>query len=209
VAIKAVIFDMDGTLVDAKDWHYESLNEALSIFGLEISRDDHINRFDGLPTRKKLELLSEERGLPRNLFQIISSIKQERTLRFIAKECFPRVEQLLMFQWIKNRGLLSAVATNSIRETAESMLRSAGVLSYLDLLITNEDVRLAKPDPEMYSLAALRLAVLPQECLVIEDNDYGVLAAEAAGCHVVKVSDVSQTRITLIEESINRFGSAK
>ena len=209
MAIKAVIFDMDGTLVDAKDWHYESLNEALSIFGLEISRDDHINRFDGLPTRKKLELLSEERGLPRNLFQIISSIKQERTLRFIAKECFPRVEQLLMFQWIKNRGLLSAVATNSIRETAESMLRSAGVLSYLDLLITNEDVRLAKPDPEMYSLAALRLAVLPQECLVIEDNDYGVLAAEAAGCHVVKVSDVSQTRITLIEESINRFGSAK
>ena len=62
--IKAVIFDMDGVLIDAKDWHYEALNRALGLFGMEISRYDHLVTYDGLPTRKKLEMLTLERGLP-------------------------------------------------------------------------------------------------------------------------------------------------
>ena len=63
--IKAIIFDMDGVLIEAKDWHYEALNKALSLFGYEISRYDHLVTYDGLPTSKKLEMLSMERGLPR------------------------------------------------------------------------------------------------------------------------------------------------
>lgn len=50
--IKAILFDMDGVLVDAKDWHYEALNQALSLFGMEISRYDHLVTYDGLPTKK-------------------------------------------------------------------------------------------------------------------------------------------------------------
>ena len=209
MVIKAVIFDMDGTLVDAKNWHYESLNEALSIFGFEISREEHEARFDGLPTRRKLELLSEERGLPKNLIPIISAVKQERTLRYISKECFPRVEQLLMFNWLRNKGLLTAVATNSIRNTADSMLSSAGLLDYLDLVVTNEDVSAAKPDPEIYALSASRLGVLPEQCLVVEDNDYGVSSAQAAGCNVVKVSAVDQTRTGLIDKALRELGCFK
>lgn len=53
--IKAVLFDMDGVLIDAKDWHYEALNKALGLFGLGISRYDHLHTFDGLPTNVKLE----------------------------------------------------------------------------------------------------------------------------------------------------------
>ena len=56
--IKAIIFDMDGVLIDAKEWHYQSLNRALKLFGLEISRYDHLSTFDGLPTHKKLEILT-------------------------------------------------------------------------------------------------------------------------------------------------------
>ena len=55
--IKAIIFDMDGVLIEAKDWHYEALNRALSLFGMEISRYDHLVTYDGLPTTKKLEML--------------------------------------------------------------------------------------------------------------------------------------------------------
>ena len=64
--IKAIIFDMDGVLIEAKDWHYEALNQALKLFGFTISRYDHLVTFDGLPTRKKLEMLSMEKGFISN-----------------------------------------------------------------------------------------------------------------------------------------------
>lgn len=63
--IKAIFFDMDGVLIDAKEWHYEALNRALELFGMPISQVDHLTTFDGLPTRKKLEMLTLGRGLPR------------------------------------------------------------------------------------------------------------------------------------------------
>ena len=62
--IKAIIFDMDGVLIDARDWHYEALNKALSMFGMAISRFDHLITYDGLPTKEKLKMLSLEKGLP-------------------------------------------------------------------------------------------------------------------------------------------------
>ena len=65
--IKAILFDMDGVLIDAREWHYQSLNKALQLFGKGISRQDHLDNFDGLPTRRKLERLSSNRGLPLRL----------------------------------------------------------------------------------------------------------------------------------------------
>ena len=74
--VKAVIFDMDGVLIDAKDWHYEALNRALNHFGYNISRYDHLVTFDGLPTRRKLEMLTREQGLPNALHKLINELKQ-------------------------------------------------------------------------------------------------------------------------------------
>lgn len=204
LSTEAVLFDMDGTLIDAKLWHYEALNEALGIFGFEITYEDHLDRFDGLPTRRKLEILSKEYGLPQNLFPIISSVKQERTVRHIAKFCFPRVEQLLMFNWLREREIKIAVVTNSIRLTAEAMLASAGVLPFLDLLVTNEDVAHGKPEPEIYLTAMARLELSPSQCLVVEDHAYGVDSARAAGCRVIKVSEVEEVRISLLERALNQ-----
>ena len=87
--IKAVLFDMDGVLIDAKDWHYEALNEALSLFGLEISRYDHLHTFDGLPTKKKLEMLGEQSYLPEKLHPFINQVKQQFTMEKIHAKCRP------------------------------------------------------------------------------------------------------------------------
>ncbi len=65
--IKLILFDLDGVLVEAQDWHYEALNRALELFGMPISRYDHLSTYNGLPTRKKLEMLSVEKGLPAGL----------------------------------------------------------------------------------------------------------------------------------------------
>ncbi len=89
--IKAIIFDMDGVLIDAKDWHYEALNKALALFGFSISRYDHLVTYDGLPTKKKLEMLTMECGLPKGLHQFINDLKQIYTMEMIFQKCKPIV----------------------------------------------------------------------------------------------------------------------
>lgn len=201
--IEAVIFDMDGTLIEAKEWHYFALNEALAIFGEEITREEHLGEFDGLPTKVKLSMLEKQGRLPKHLHPIVSAIKQERTLRYVSSQAFPRIEQLLMMSWLKGKGIKLAVATNSIRGSAESMLTSVGLLPYLDALVTNEDVGNAKPHPEMYLMTASRLGLKPEQCLVIEDHDYGVTSATAAGCKVHKINTVDELDRTLLEGLFN------
>lgn len=195
----AVVFDMDGVLVDARDWHFEALNEALLIFGESISREEHLGRFDGLPTKVKLRMLVEEGRMPKDLIPLIESVKQERTLRAAARLCFPRIEHLIMLADLKRRGFKIGVATNSIRLTATSMLSFAGVYESLDVLVTNEDVSQAKPDPEIYTSACRQLGIEPERVLVVEDNQYGIAAAKAAGCDVVQVIEPAQLNLQLLE----------
>lgn len=87
--IKAIIFDMDGVLIDAQEWHYEALNKALKIFGLEITRTEHIITYDGLSTRQKLNLLSKLQGLPQKLHSFINELKQQYTMDITYQLCKP------------------------------------------------------------------------------------------------------------------------
>src|SRR5207237_9499152 len=77
--ISVIIFDLDGVLVDATEWHYEALNRALAHFGYTIPRYDHLTSYNGLPTQKKLEMLSVEKGLPRALHSFVWKLKQKDT----------------------------------------------------------------------------------------------------------------------------------
>ena len=194
----AVIFDMDGVLIDARDWHYRALNDALEIFDASIDSHEHETRFDGLPTRVKLQMLTEESKLPAHLHELIDEVKQERTLREAAQRCFPRVEHLLMMEWLKREGISIGLATNSIRRTTLAMLDFAGLLKYLDVIVTNEDVRNAKPAPDIYLEAVRLLGVTPGQTLVVEDSEFGIRSAEAAGCTVIRVSGIEDVSENLL-----------
>lgn len=110
-SIKAVIFDMDGVLIDAKEWHYESLNGALATYGFTINRSEHLAVYDGLPTSKKLELLSRERGFPRALHKIVNELKQRYTLELIESQCRPRLEHVYALARLRREGYTLAVAS--------------------------------------------------------------------------------------------------
>jgi HAD superfamily hydrolase (TIGR01509 family) len=196
---KTVLFDMDGVLIDATEWHYEALNESLEIFGFSIPRDEHLNRFNGMTTRSKLEILSAEKNLPRGLHGIISDVKQDRTLRIAARMCFPNASHLILLSSLKARDIRVGVVTNSIRLTSEFMLEYAGLTKYLDVLITNEDVDRPKPAPDGYRLAMKKLESLPGDTVVIEDGDHGIAAAISAGARVVKVSNPGEVSLELID----------
>ena len=185
--IKAIIFDMDGVLIDAREWHYETLNKALNLFGAQISRYDHLVTFDGLPTRKKLEMLSMEGGFPRGLHDFVNELKQQYTMEVVYTKCKPVFQQQYALSRLKSDGYKLAVCSNSIRKSVEIMMEKSSLIEYLDFFLSNQDVKNGKPDPEMYILAIKKLNLVPDECLIVEDNEHGVRAALASGAHVLKV----------------------
>ena len=126
--IKAVLFDLDGVLVDAIEWHYEALNKALSLFGHGIDRQSHLSFYNGLPTKVKLDHLTKERGLPKSLHNIIYEMKQIYTTDFINKCCRPDFQKQLLFKALKKRGLKIGVCSNSIRETLQLMLKKSNLI---------------------------------------------------------------------------------
>jgi len=202
MTIKAVLFDMDGVLIEAKEWHYESLNRALELFGMPISRHDHITTFDGLPTRKKLEMLSAEKGLPKELHEFINELKQQYTMDIVHTRCKPTFIHQYALSKLKANGYLLGVCSNSVRNSVSTMMQKAGLRPYLDIMISNEDVSSGKPNPEMYTKAIEQFNLKPHECLIIEDNENGIRAAKAAGAHLLVVREVDETNLQNIQTRI-------
>jgi beta-phosphoglucomutase len=203
--IQAIIFDMDGVLIEAKDWHYEALNRALSLFGFSISRYDHLTTYDGLPTSKKLEMLSLEGGLPRELHAFINKMKQTYTMEIVHTKCKPRFAQEYALSSLKSKGYKLAVASNSIRHTVEVMMEKARLSVYLDAMFSTADVSRPKPDPEIYIKAIARFGLASNECLVVEDNKSGVKAARDSGAHVLVVRDVEDVNLENITSRIRQI----
>lgn len=200
--IKAVLFDMDGVLIDAKDWHYEALNKALGLFGMEISRYDHLTTFDGLPTKVKLQMLSKRYYLPEELHGFINSVKQSYTAELVYQKCHPMFEHEYALSKLHQQGYKIAVCSNSIRKTIELMMDRAELAQYLDLIVSNEDVTKAKPDPEMYQTAIRKFGLKPDECIVVEDNPNGIQAGKASGASVLEVATVADVNYENIMRKI-------
>jgi len=200
--IKAIIFDMDGVLIDAKDWHYEALNKALGFFGEEISRYDHLVTFDGLPTHKKLEMLSNTGELPVGLHSLINDLKQKFTLEMVYARCKPHFYHQYALSKLKSEGYKLVVCSNSIRRTIEIMMERSDLLKYLDFFLSNQDVIRSKPDPEIYQKAIDRLNLKPQECLILEDNEVGIKAAIAIKAHLLKVNKLEDVNYLNIKKKI-------
>jgi beta-phosphoglucomutase len=172
--IRAVMFDLDGVLVDACEWHYEALNQALlKTVGYCISREQHENTFNGLPTNVKLNML----GISGDLAVEINSLKQELTMDIIRDSAKVMDEKIELHSFLKSRGILLACVTNSIKMTATEMLRRTGQLEFMDLLVSNEDVKNNKPHPDCYNYAIEKLNVDPSFCVCVEDSPKGIRSA--------------------------------
>ncbi len=200
--IKAVIFDMDGVLIDAKEWHYAALNQALQLFGCSISRHDHLVTFDGLPTSVKLKILSETEGLPKELLGFINELKQKYTMQYVHSKCTPNFIHEYALSRLKSQGYKIALCSNSVRKSIVAMMELSNLAQYLDVIWSAEDVKAGKPDPEIYIKAIKNFNIKPEEALIIEDNENGIKAARASGAHCMPVSEVSEVNFDNISQCI-------
>ena len=146
---KAILFDMDGVLVEAKEWHYQALNQALIAKGLTpISRHEHLSAYDGLPTKDKLIKHPGTRDLSPEEHAEINTLKQKFTCKVIEASCKPNSAIIELMEFLKSEGVNMACCSNSIRPSVEMMLGKSGILQYMDFVISNEDVENSKPAPE-------------------------------------------------------------
>jgi HAD superfamily hydrolase (TIGR01509 family) len=187
---KLIIFDLDGVLIDSRELHYEALNSALAEQGAEfvITREEHLSTYDGLNTTRKLQMLTEQKGLPITTYSSVWARKQEFTFNLIRH--FTQSDKLIdLFQRVKQHGYQIAVASNSIRETVKISLLSIGVLEYVDYYISNEDVKRTKPFPEMYWACMTALNTIPRNTIIVEDSHIGRQGALDSGAHLLPVEN--------------------
>ncbi len=202
--IRALLMDLDGVLVDACEWHYIAFNMALKqVANDEIAVEEHYTTFNGLPTKKKIEMLIEQGRLrPEDAAQVWT-LKQDLTKEAIEGNAVYDHDKIQLHKDTYVMGIRTVCVTNSITDTATLMLDKTGQLPYMHFLITNEMVTNPKPHPEGYIRAMIKLGIMPDECIIVEDSDKGLAAAKATGAHVCHVSgpaDVSAKVRKMIQE---------
>ena len=204
---KLVIFDLDGVLVEAKNIHYDALNQALGE-EYEISWAEHLSTYDGLKTNQKLEMLSERKGLPTELHSQIWENKQKYTLEEL-RNLKPNQNLQQLMSALVDEGYKISVCSNSIRKTVLTVLSKLGIMEYMDYIISNEDVGNSKPHPEMYWRAISKMGCLPSETLIVEDSPYGLLAASRSKAHVLRVKNPTEVTYTNIFKKLTEIEMGK
>ena len=207
--IKLILFDLDGVLVDTKEMHFSCLNEAIECYSdsdKTISLSEHHSKYDGLTTYDKLDLLTKEKYLDPNLHKSIWLKKQELSVNHLSK-LHTSDKLIQIFNSLKHQSFILGCCSNSIRNTIESVLKKIGIINYMDIIISNEDVRYPKPYPEIYWKAMQSFKVLPEETLIIEDSPTGLLAAYRSGANVLRVNSPEDLTLDniLLKTKTNKF----
>ena len=199
--IKLVIFDLDGVLVDARDLHYDAMNLALADIYPEciISREEHLSTYDGLPTKKKLELLTQKKGLPENLYNNIWEAKQAKTVELI-NSMTTDYRMAHTLSELKKMGYKLYVGSNSVKHTVKMMLLRRGLIEFVDEIFSNQDVNQPKPHPEIYLRCMIHAGVSPRESIIIEDSHVGRKAAIDSGGNLFPVKNPDDV---ILEERVS------
>ncbi len=188
--VEAVLFDMDGLLIDTEAVYMAALQASARSMGTEMPLA-FCHSMIGIPSRECRVMIQNFYGpaFRLDLFDGHASAHVTRTLE-AGVPVKPGAAEILDF--LRQRGLPLAVATSSSRRTVESHLGKAGLLDRFHAVAARDDVERGKPHPDLYLEAARRLGVAPQHCIAFEDSNTGLTAAHAAGTMAIMVPDILQ-----------------
>ena len=183
---RAVLWDVDGTLIDSAEYHWLTWRETLSNEGFTLTRD----RFDASFGRRNDEILRSYFGsdLPASEIERISSAKEGRYRELVLTrgiEPLPGVRRWL--GRLKAEGWRQAIASSAPRVNLEAILTALGIASYFDAVASAEDVERGKPDPQIFLVTAAKVGVPPARCVVVEDAPAGIEGARRAGMRSIGV----------------------
>lgn len=189
--VKAVLFDMDGTLIDTEKYYRIFWPKALAQFGYHMT-DEQVLFMRSLGRPFAPKQLKEWFGEELDYYAVRDRRKQlmEEHLDRVGIELKPGAVEIL--EALKKRGILAAVATATDLERTEKYLQKVGLREYFDRLISATQVKEGKPSPDIYVYACEQLGLAPEECIAVEDSPNGVKSAYGAGCRVIMVPDQTE-----------------
>lgn len=198
---KLIVFDLDGVLIDSRELHFDAFNEALKEVDSKfmITLKEHLSTYDGLPTNKKLERLTLDKNLPESYHKQIWKRKQEITTELISQYVEQDDKLISIFTFLKNNGLKICVASNSIRNTIDIILKNKKIYDLVDLIISNEDIKFPKPNPQMYLKCMFEFGVSPKETVIVEDSYIGRTAAFNSGAILCPVKNSKDVTLDLLK----------
>lgn len=183
----SVIFDLDGVLVDSRNAHKQAFLMALRDQGIHIDPDYHDRFLEGLSTKQKISILLENPNYSVMDQNSLYHQKQYYTRDLLADFCRPNDQITQGLLLLKENHLTLVVCTNAIKETAFTILENMKILDFFKVILSNEDVKLPKPDPEIYIQAMKHISCSPSQTLIIEDSQVGMCAAKESGAHFTLV----------------------
>lgn len=204
----AIIFDLDGVLVDSVGLNWAAYNQVLnSDYGVNVAKKD-LYKYVGLTLTTQVELLSKDFKINIDKEDFANKTDIIKNELFKNIEPMPGVVNLL--KALKNNNFKIAIGTSSSMEQAKLKLANAKILEFFDIIITENDVVKPKPSPDVYLKCAQSLNTLPQNCVVFEDAPNGVKAAKKAGmgCIAIKTVYVDSSKLKdadLIVDSISEI----
>ncbi|MBV5312726.1 MAG: HAD family phosphatase [Prolixibacteraceae bacterium] len=183
--IKAIIFDMDGVLVDSEPFHIEIEKQQFLMNQLSITNEEH-HRYMGVATKVMWEQIAERHSLNASVEELTEQNRIESIRFFTEVKEIPVMPGLIdLLEKLQQKKYPMAVASSSFPEIIELILERTGIRKYFHVVVSSQEAGKSKPEPDVFLLAARKLKVMPNDCMVVEDSKNGIKAAQAAGMSCV------------------------
>ncbi len=182
--IKAVIFDMDGIIVDSEPWQMIAMRHAVAPFNITLT-DEELSEFIGIRTTESFLVLKERHNIPISVEEL-TEIKDKHYKKILMQEIQPRENLLDLIKYLNNKYRL-ALASSSTEEEVDNILHLLNLIKYFAVIVTGDDVTNGKPDPEIFLKTADKLKIPCEDCAVIEDSRNGINAARKTGMMSIAV----------------------
>ena len=189
--VKAVIFDLDGLMIDSERVTFEGYQHILSKKGKTITEDFYITLL-GKPIKGIFQRFYDVYGNDFPIESVITDVHQYMAERFETEGVPLKTGLVELLKYCREKGYRTIVATSSNRNRVDKILKSADIEQYFDDSICGDEVTKGKPDPEVFLKSCMKLGVNTDEAVVLEDSEAGIQASYAAGIKVICVPDMKQ-----------------
>jgi beta-phosphoglucomutase len=185
---KFIFFDLDGVLTETRGIHFQAFHESLQTIGIFLTEEEHTDKYDGLPTRVKLEALRSQYNLCHDQLLAIDQEKQRLTINLL-KNKIEKDYELIKIMEVLSKKYRMCVCSNARRDSLDLTLEKIGISSFFEFTLSQQDDNAPKPSSDIYLKAVEIFKAQKEDCLIFEDSPHGIISAETSGIDYIKVTN--------------------